>query len=131
MHFETAKLQAISLEVAINRVLSNTSSNYIWYPVRNKKKILLEIGGSKRVIKACIPSFDEKGKYILYQNGYFKHEYSISNNGEIEFSTFRDTHNLKDKQFISFLENTNFKKYFPKVKEIDIVEHSVGYSVKL
>lgn len=131
MHFETAKLQAMPLQLAINKVLSNTSNSYDWYPVRNKKKILIEIGGAKGVIKAYIPSFDEKGKYVTYQNGYFKHEYSVSNNGSIEFPTFTDIHNLKDKQFINFLDNTDFKKYYPKVQEIDIIEHSIAYSVKL
>ena len=56
MKFEEAKLKAISLEYAVSLIKNNNSQSYIWYSVRNKKKILIEVGGTKGEIKAYIPN---------------------------------------------------------------------------
>ncbi len=134
MEFEKLKREAVSLEVALDRIRRNNSLSYEWEPVRNKKGCLFEIGGHVKdgnlVFKASIPKFTE-GKYQLYQNGYINHEYSINNQGDIEYPTFRSSHNLDDKKLIKWLDNTDFKIYTPRVEEIEVIEYTNSYKATL
>jgi hypothetical protein len=131
MRFEEAKLKAISLEYAISLIKNNNSNSYIWYPVRNKKKILIEVGGMKGDIKAYIPSFDEKGNYLTHQNGFIKHAYGLNNKGKIEYSTFYGDHELNEEELIKFLNTTDFKTYSPTIIEKEEVEIKTYLTAKL
>lgn len=120
MQLETLKQTAISLTEAIQYIKSNEKSEYKWFAVKNKKKALLEVGGNnnnnKLVIKAYIPKI-LGNKYITHSNGFIDSEFSINSDGWLEYPSFRVfvSEEWDIKKMIDFLENTNFKKYFPKL----------------
>ena len=133
MRFEHLKTNPLTLKEAIIRIQNNGSTSYQWYPVRNKKKCLLEVGGRNKgelEIKVHVPSI-ENNKYVVYENGFVKSEYSVSLDGDICYSTFNGRHDLNKEEYINFIDNTDFKKYRPKLIEREIVEVNIEKSVTL
>ena len=133
MKFEQLKREAVSVEVALDRVNRHAGNDgkYYWYAAKNKKGIYLEIGGNSKEFKAYIPEF-ENNKYNTYPNGYFKSLYGITSKNTVEFSTWQDTHNMSKEELIKFLENTDFSKKTPKIEEQEVIEYStVNKLIKL
>ncbi len=126
MNFEELKRNATSLDKAILAIKNNNDPSFKWFPVKNKKGVLLEVGGRNKErleIKAYIPRFDNK-KYVVHNNGFVNHEYSIDLHGFMEFPRFRV--NLPTKWdetiMLTFLENTDFKTYIPDIDSKTVVK---------
>lgn len=133
MHFEIMKRDAVSIEVALDRIKRNSQTSYEWYPVKNKKGNLFEIGGrnyqGKYEFKAYIPRY-KNGKHCIHPNGFTDSLYSIDNQGQIAFPSFYDTHNMNEDELIKFLNNTDFKKHKLEFEEVELVEYSTIYQIK-
>lgn len=126
MRFEEMKRTASTLEKAVHQIKNNNNPSFKWFAVKNKKNSLFEIGGrnkeDKLEIKAYIPKFENK-KYIVYENGFVNSAYSIYLDGLFEFSTFRvcSKKEWTLESYLKFLENTDFKKYYPKIITKEVI----------
>ena len=124
---------AVSIESAITKIRNNENQGYIWIPVKGKGGCYFELGGRNYKgtleFKAYIPRI-ENGKYIQHGNGWICSEYSIDE-FFLEFPNKRVCL-PKGFDFLDFIKTTNFKTYFPHIKEIETVktEYSIEYNFK-
>lgn len=124
MKYEIAKKEAMCLNIAIDKIKQNNSDSFYWYPVKNKAGSIIEVGGRNKdrlEIKVYVPEYNS-GKIKIYENGFIEHAYSLSTNGQIDFPNFYDFHDMEQEEFLKFINETNFKKYKPK---IEIVEEKI------
>lgn len=130
MLYEKILKEAISIEGAIEKIKLNQSSSFVWFPVKNNKNCYFEIGGRNKVeleLKAYIPAYIN-GSVEIHENGFFKSEYSIDLNN-IEFPTYRVSHDLNYEGFIRFLKIKDFRKYMPRVKSIERTHYTYDYEL--
>lgn len=124
MKLELLLKDAVSLEVALDRINNNTTTSFIWVPVKNKKGCHFEIGGRNRDkldIKVYITPF-ENGEYRSYSNGFTNTKYALTNDGQYITSTSNSTiSNFNSIDFIKFLDKTDFRTYEPKIKSVSFV----------
>lgn len=118
MHISEFK-KAIKPSEAIENVLRNINSRFVWFPVVNKKGSKFEIGGcyhnGRLEIKASIPFYEENGEPTVYEiNDFLKIQFSICcgtschpNDGLV----------LPFEEFKKVVENKDFTKSGKVVKE--------------
>jgi hypothetical protein len=118
MHISEFK-KAIKPSEAIENVLRNTNSRFVWFPVINKKGSKFEIGGCYHngilEIKASIPFYEENGEPKFYKiNSYMTTQFSICCGVAIHP---KDGLSLPFEEFKKAVENKDFTKSGKFVKE--------------
>lgn len=118
MHISEFK-KAIKPSEAIENVLRNKDSRFVWFPVINKKGSKFEIGGcnhnGRLEIKASIPFYEENGEPKPYEiNGYLTTQFSIC----CGIATHpKDGLSLPFEEFKKAVKNKDFTKSGKVVKE--------------
>lgn len=118
MRLEQLLNEAVSLEIALERIKNNVSTSFIWIPVKNKKGCYFEFGGrnkDKLELKVYITPFED-GKYKSHDNGFTNSEYALTNGGQYINNTTHDITNFDNIDFVKFLNKTDFRTYKPKIK---------------
>jgi hypothetical protein len=118
MHISEFK-KAIKPSEAIENVLRNTNSRFVWFPVINKKGSKFEIGGcyhnGRLEIKASIPFYEENGEPKFYKiNSYMTTQFSICCGVSIHP---KDGLSLPFEEFKKAVENKDFTKSGKVVEE--------------
>ena len=118
MHISEFK-KAIKPSEAIENVLRNTNSRFVWFPVINKKGSKFEIGGcyhnGRLEIKASIPFYKENGEPTVYEiNNFLKIQFSIC----CGIATHpKDGLSLPFEEFKKAVKNKDFTKSKKVLKE--------------
>lgn len=139
MKYEDLIENAVSLEVAYDRIKNNISRKYIWVAVKNKQGSYLELGGcfdKKIEFRASIPLYEDK-KIILYENGYIIVDYTLYNDydnyykGTIAYPNFYGKHTMTTEELLKFLDEKDFRIYKPKMIEKEIIVYKTVKNIEL
>jgi len=112
-----------TLEDAYLHTCNNHSCGFIWYPVRTKAGIIIEVGGTDKEFKVNIGVEGVDGKTLFFENGYLRscisfHYYKKDNYCSME------THNSVNEcdkfktidELLNFLNNNDLNKM--KIKPV-------------